>query len=352
MPLKPLLRISPSRYSALRDCALREIRASDHQLPLLPTSPSARLGTIAHKLLQLAFSGALADEHAMQACWEEEVQIHEQEMKNNPLEKHLIPLPNYTNNYHVKQIMTYNMARPVLRENTGQAVKVKKQDTEVWVQTEDGKIGGKIDLVRHSEKGIFIVDYKTGAVLDSELSGNVVKVEYQNQLKMYAALYYLSKKLWPNGLVLVGLNQSEYNIPVDQDECLLLIKTATEYLDELNKRIEAGENIDAFAAPMPETCRFCTYRPACKKYWASRNNQLGWPADFFGTVSEKKILGNGLLRVELHNEGARITIRGLSPQRHLFLNNGCTRAMFCNLGRDIVEGCFREMPMTTGYGFS
>jgi hypothetical protein len=73
MHLKPILRISPSRYSALLACALREILVAARQAPLLPSYPAAHLGMIAHKLLELAFSGRIPDESAMQGYWAGEV---------------------------------------------------------------------------------------------------------------------------------------------------------------------------------------------------------------------------------------------------------------------------------------
>jgi CRISPR/Cas system-associated exonuclease Cas4 (RecB family) len=352
LPLKPVLRISPSRYSALRACSLREIWASNHQPPLLPISPSARVGMIAHRLLQFAFAGELRNEHDMQTCWEKEVWNQEQEMQANPLEKHLVPLANSVRNFQVKQIMVYNIVRPVLSDNTAKKMKVRKSETEVWVQTEDGKIGGRIDLVRHSDGKVFIVDYKTGTITDSEQPSNHIKDEYQNQLKMYAALYYLTHKRWPNRLILMGLNQYEYDVIVNEEECTDLIRTAVEFLDELNKNIEAGLDTDIFATPCPETCKYCTYRPSCKKYWASRNGDDKWPADFVGAVIEQKVLGNGLYKVELENEGIRVTVRGLSPKRHYFLNERCEKIMICNLGKDTVQRCFREIPLTTGYRVS
>jgi CRISPR/Cas system-associated exonuclease Cas4 (RecB family) len=348
-PLKPLLRISPSRYSALRSCALKEIWASDRQPPLLPASPAAHLGVIAHKLLEMAFAGRLADEGAMQACWEKEMQQYEYEMRNNPLEQHLIPLASHASNYRVKQIMAYNMVRPLLRE-VGQGAKTGKSAVELWVQTEDGKIGGKIDMVKHTNEGISIIDYKTGMITDPHQDGDI-KDDYKIQIKMYAALYFISHGNWPDKLILMGLNQYEYSIPFDREECLVLLKSAIDYFDDLNSRIEAGLDADAFATPIPETCKYCVYRPACKSYWTIRG-QNGWPSDFEGVIEEKQVLGNGFFKVKLDNEGEIAVVRGLSPDRHVFLNSVSGKAMFCNLGKDAVQGYYKEIPMTTSYGFN
>ncbi len=348
-PLKPLSRISPSRYSALCACALKEIWTSDCHLSLLPVSPSAHLGVIAHKLLERAFAGHLADEDGMQSCWEKEVQQHESAMRNNPLERHLIPLASHANNYRVKQIMAYNVVRPLFRE-VGQNIKTGKSAVELWVQTENRKIGGKIDMVKHTREEISIIDYKTGMITDPNQNGDI-KEDYKTQIKMYAALYSMTCGNWPDKLVLMGLNQREYTIPFDKEGCLSIVKSAIVHFDELNNRIETGLDAETFATPAPETCRYCVYRPACKSYWTIRGHN-GWPLDFEGVIIENQILGNGLFKVKLDNEGETIVIRGLSPDRHNFLNNGYNKAMFFNLNKDTVQGYYKETLMTAGYGFN
>lgn len=351
-PLLPLSRISPSKYYALRECSLREIWSASQQPPLLPTYPSAHLGIIVHKMLELAFSGNLIDENDMRACWEKEVQRQEQKMKENPLEAHLIPLAACASNYYVKQIMTYNIIRPLLRELAFRTVKAKKSETEEWVQAKNGKVGGRIDLVRHTDDGISIIDYKTGMIIDSNQSGVPIREEYQNQLKMYASLYFLHHSLWPSRLILVGLNQQEYQIPLDKKECMSLIENAEEFFEETNKSISAGLDADAFAFPKPATCRFCNYRPACRSYWEKRDNNHAWPSDFQGAVTNKKILGNSLLKLEVENQGIKIVIRGLASARHPILHQNIKEIMLCNMGKDTLSSYYREIPMTTGYALS
>jgi CRISPR/Cas system-associated exonuclease Cas4 (RecB family) len=275
---------------------------------------------------------------------------HEEEMKKNPLEKHLVPLAIHTHNYRVKQVMTYNLIRPLFREIAGQVAVGNKAETELWVQSEDGRIGGKIDLIKHTEEGIHIIDYKTGMITDSSSAGNTIKDGYKNQLMMYAALYYSSQGIWPIKLVLIGLDQYQYEIPVDKNECQTVIKSAIDFLDELNVRINAGMSADTFAEPSPENCRFCSYRPTCKKYWAQREEQSDWPTDIKGLMRGKKLLGNGSMKIELESKNECVSIRGLTPERYIFLNSACNEVMFCNLGKDITKGYYREIPMTTGYG--
>jgi len=58
-PIKPLTRVSPSRYTAMKNCLLREVWTASGNEPLLPASPLAELGTVIHQLLEAAGRGRL-----------------------------------------------------------------------------------------------------------------------------------------------------------------------------------------------------------------------------------------------------------------------------------------------------
>jgi len=59
--IKPVQRISPSRYFSFRQCALREILSASKQPALLPVSPAARIGSIVHKIIEMASFGKIND---------------------------------------------------------------------------------------------------------------------------------------------------------------------------------------------------------------------------------------------------------------------------------------------------
>lgn len=350
--LKTLSRISPSKFTALNGCPLREIWSANNESRLLPLSPAAHLGTAVHKLIELASRGQIKDDAGMVACWEESIRNIEKEIQSNHLEKHLVPLELSANNYEVKRNMAFNVVRTFSKGNIKLASTVsdKKLESEVWVETADGKIGGKIDLVKHADAGTEILDYKTGAIIDSYSESDDIKQEYKQQLKLYAALYFSKFGVWPVRIALVGLDQHEHEIQFDKDECMNILNDAKRKLDELNALIEGGTSSEIFARPSPQNCRYCLYRPACKRYWEQRQDNDQWPVDVRGMIKEKKILGNGLWRIILENGSKRFVIRGLSHDRHPFLNEDIKEAMFYNLGQDSADGFFIERLLTTGYG--
>lgn len=347
-PLKPLPRISPSRYLSLQQCPLKEIWASSRQ-PLLPCYPAAYLGTAIHGMLELAFQGRITNREEISEAWNNEIERLEKEMLTIPVEKHLIPLQMSVFNFEVKKLLAFKMICSLFGDIPRRKSGGSKSSAEDWVQTPDGKVAGRIDLVKESDEGIEIVDYKTGPLSDDTSPGKP-KEEYLLQVKMYAALYHAMHGVWPVKLSLTGLDQESVSIDVDSKECSNLLKEAEKSLDDINELIESGLTPEDFAQPSPDACKFCLYRPACKKYWESRRDDSHWPADAKGRIKEKTLLANGCFRIVIESDERDIAIRGLSAERHTFLKNDIKTVLFCSLGHDTSEGHYVEKLFTTGYG--
>jgi len=346
-PLEPLARISPSRYLSLQQCPLKELWASSRQ-PLLPSNPAAYVGTAIHRMLELAFQGRISNREELSEEWDKEIERIENEMLKNPLEKHLVPLHTSVFNFEVKKLLAFNMIWPLLGGIPHAKGSGSNKNAEAWVETPDGKVAGKIDLVKKSDEGIEIVDYKTGSLTD-DLSSGRAKEEYVLQLKMYAALYHAKHGAWPVKLTLTGINQESICIDVDSEECGKLLQEARKNLDDINELIGAGLKPEDFAQPSPEACKYCLFRPACSKYWEARKEGENWPDDAKGRIVNKTELANGFYRVVFATDTGEVAIRGLSPERHSFLRDDIEGAVFCNLWNERPEGFFVEKMITTGY---
>lgn len=346
-PLKPLPRISPSRYFSLQQCPLKEIWASNRQ-PLLPCYPAAYLGTAIHFILELAFQGRISNRDELSGAWDNEIERLEKEMLNNPVEKHLVPLRMSVFNFEVKKLLAFKMICSLFCDIQRRKSGNSKGSVEEWVQTSDGKVAGRIDLVKESDSGVEIVDYKTGPLSDDASPGDA-KEEYLLQMKMYAALYHAKHDEWPVTLMLVGINQERITIKVEPEECAKLLQEAEKSMDDINELIETGLKPEDFAQPSPEACKYCLFRPACSMYWESRQEDGSWPIDARGRIANKTVLANGLFRVVIATDAGEIAIRGLSPERHPFLKEGIEGVLFCNLWNE-KPGCFFvEKMFTTGY---
>jgi CRISPR/Cas system-associated exonuclease Cas4 (RecB family) len=267
-------------------------------------------------------------------------------MFQHAIEKHLVPLESSAFNYEVKKILTFKLAEQML----GSAVSTVpgKQCAEQWFESADGKVGGMADLVLSHEDGVEIVDYKTGHILDSGPSGEV-KEKYQVQMKFYAGLYHEVKGNWPVKLSVIGIDRQKYYISFTQEECVELLNKARKIFDETNELIGAGLEPEDFANPSPALCKYCSYRPACKKYWEEREYSDKWPLDILGEVKKKAVLGNGFCRMLISSNGREFVIRGLSVERHKFLSKNINCVLFCDLGQDTLDGHYVERLLTTGY---
>jgi len=351
MPLKQLNRISPSKYFSLQACILREIWSADTQINgLLPAAAIIKIGTVAHKVLELTVKGSVKNEEDAVKQWDIEVKAIEEEMSSNWLEKHLLPLSKRARYYEVKRQQCLIMVRSILlRGGISGITRHSSIQAEVWVESHNGKVAGKIDVVRQTSEGIQIVDYKTGAVLDIDAGTDVVKQEYQQQLKIYAALYNEKYCNWPEHLVILTLGHKEYDIPFTRKECTELLEKASARLDEVNVMITSAYNTKELANPTPDNCRYCAYRPACEAYWAARDLTGLWPIDCFGRIIDKRVLNNGNLRITLSNGTNNAVIRGLDPERHKICNLSDNDVYFYNLNADSTPGYYSENLLTTFY---
>lgn len=346
--IKPILRISPSRYYTFQLCNLREILAAGGHPALLPLPPSARIGSVVHKIIEMANGGKIRNEIQFNEAWQIEIRKSEEIMISNPLERHLVPLEETADDYEVKKFMALQMISAFFSDRRKQVSQQGRRHQEVWLETKDNKIAGKIDSIQETSEGTVIADYKTGCIID-EKHGKP-KEEYQQQLKFYAALYFENYNIWPKKLVLVGIDQSVHEILFSKADCISLLDQAKKLLIDTNELILSGLSPDDFATPSPEACRYCLFRPGCQKYWQARQETEDWPIDLIGRIEEKGFTGNKLGRLVIERGEKKYTVRALSG-RHRFLFDNNKNVLICNLRNDTSSNNYIERSMTTGYGF-
>ena len=323
-------RISPSRFVALSGCTLRELWATSDQSPLLPASPRARLGTIVHRLLELASNGLLVSrEESVEKAWSGIVVDVESKMSSSWIERSLVPLSRSVNDFEVQRLRAWNRAMQLVGPATPVeelAVQQTGFGCEIWVQSTDGTVGGYIDAVYQGESGRVIRDFKTGPILEENGDDEAIHPDYLVQIKLYAALYHEAFGLWPTHVELVPVQGEALTTAVDQDECEELLQAAKRKRLEVNNRIRTAlskgrEGIASLASASVSNCRFCLWRPGCSAYREHSENagDSEWPPDIRGTVTAIQPLGNGrLLLIVRGNDGAEKKIRQLdpSPDRH------------------------------------
>lgn len=196
LTLKPITRVSPSRYDAMKQCTLREVWAAGGQSCLLPVSPAARLGTAIHQLLEDAGRGRLtsADHSAVKRQWEELVGEAESTMRASWLDRHFVPLRSSVPRFEVRQLCALERALAIAQAaayaRREPAHDKRTAGLEKWVATPDGSVGGYIDHVMEGPGGPVLRDYKSGSIDDANAGAPraAVKESFAVQMRLYAAL--------------------------------------------------------------------------------------------------------------------------------------------------------------------
>jgi len=339
--VKQFRRVSPSRYTAMQTCLLREAWNASGNEPLLPPSPVAELGSVVHRLLEAAARGQLDDggNGKIQATWEALISQAEKKMSKLALRKYQVPLCKSIPDFEVRKLRAYHRAAEIAHDVFLMKDGLHKRSSEpigfeLWVESNDGLVGGYIDRVMLTKDGVILSDFKSGAILDfgtEECSGEI-KREYKEQLKLYAALYRLKCGTWPIRLEVIPLQGSPAEVAFEREESERLLAEASIFLQFSNQRIAKVQNGDAeitsLASPKAVHCRFCLFRPACQAYWSARQMNLEekWPADVRGFLKEMTRLRNKKVCLRILQKDSSsstcVTVRNLTDcaDRHPLLD--------------------------------
>jgi hypothetical protein len=323
--LKLLGSLSPSRFTAIEACILKEACGGGKNSNLLPRYPKSFLGTIAHKLVEMGARGMLAgNPGSTAAVWDKLVAEEEARMAQTTIESHLVPLKRSCVEYFLIRARAIRAASQ-LAESASLSGGSGSQPAdglgyEIGVSSRDGTVKGRIDAVTMNEGALVISDYKTGAILLEEGGDSQIKPEYEAQLRLYAAIYHETYGLWPDRLLLLNLQGRDFEIPFSRPECERLLVDARETFEKTNVKIQAAlQHGDAslLASPSPKACRFCAFRPGCKAYCDVRQAQpdAEWPHDIWGRIETKSVSSLGLWAACLDDSsvpGQKAVIRRLS----------------------------------------
>lgn len=318
----PLKAISPSRFEGLMGCRLREVWAANRVPPLLPAFPAARVGSVAHKLLQEAGEGRVGARPTVERRWEDLVGAAEHQMQRSWLERHLAPLKDSVPKFEVRRIQAIERACEIGTERKSDKLARSWSKSglfgfEVAVSSRDGFVRGQIDAVLPSRSGPIIRDYKSGAIFVEDTSAQRdLKPEYESQLRLYAALYAESSGSWPVRLEIVPLLGPPQVVSFDEKSCLDLLRVARNQLGTVNRVLTTNRDPlsmqEELASPSPGNCNFCPYRPGCRPYQRATGTGEGWPSDVWGSLTSVQRLGNDRAMIHLQRGSRHIRVRGLT----------------------------------------
>lgn len=304
---KQIKRISPSQFYSMKNCAYKSLLAEAFdKKPLLPVSPNAYFGIVLHKILELVTKGVIRNEHEFNTHFEEQVKFIESKLTEQGY-GFLLPLQKNVKDFGLKKVLIKKHIRNFPEKSA--VVSDVKFQSEKWFESKDKLIGGKIDLVIETDAEAEIIDFKTGAVTEDMLDddGEVfteVKYAYQEQLKLYAYLYFETMGKFPTRLSLVDVAKHKFSMDFSQEECGELFEEAEELLIATNDSIASGEYN---ANPSETNCMYCLYRPACRFYLQHLEKKTVF-SDVSGSIKNVKRYQNGNVSIDIENDKNRLTI--------------------------------------------
>jgi CRISPR/Cas system-associated exonuclease Cas4 (RecB family) len=346
---KKIKRISPSQFHSIKNCAYKSILAEAFEKKaLLPISPNAYYGSVLHKILEFMARGLVRTEEDFDMRFDAEIAVMENHLSQEGYSS-LIPLQ--------KNVKDFGLKKALLKKHLKNAIPYPKQKSgtkftpEKWFEANDGSIGGKIDLIIEEGENVEIIDFKTGAITEDVLddSGEIfieIKNEYQEQLKLYAYLYFESTGKFPTHLTIVDIAKNKYIVEFSLEECAAIFKDAKDLLHETNKSIDTKS---FNANPNEKNCKFCLYRPACS-YYLSHLLPEDSINDIYGIVKDVVQHQNGVLTLYLEYKNNTFLIRGF-PNKILtyFIGKLNKQISIFNLRKEAVDRLYSTTKATIVY---
>ncbi len=314
--IKFLNRISASQYHSAISCPYKLVLANSFGYQsLLPLNANAHFGSIIHKMIELISKGVINDEQTFSENWTDLINKKEEELKEKGLAG-ITPLKYFVADFALKK----NQIKNILKKRQEKAARSTKTSSSKYypekrLENSDKSITGIADLIIENDLGTTILDFKTGkiysdAIDESGITEQVVKKEYEVQLKLYAHLYFLMNGKYPKALFIVTLSNDFIGVEFKNSDCEIIYSEASNFLTNTNSFI-TNNDMNAIANPSIENCKYCSYRPACSYYssWLTTNFEA--VNDLFGIIEKVNTFNNDTLGLQLQTDNKQILINGL-----------------------------------------
>lgn len=345
--LKPIKRISPSRYTAMKKCPYKVVLANSYPAPLLPYPPANHLGNVIHECIRLIVTGEIRTGTEFDAMWNCLLAKQEKALEDLGF-GFFTPLSENVPGYTIKKLQVKSLLKS--REKT-EVQQGKNMDTttltEKWLESQDSLIGGFADIIINWNNYTKLSDFKSGKIL---LEEGEIKEEYEDQLKLYAYLHSEVYGKYPDELSIIDLEKKEYRIDFTPKDCEELANKSREALSYINNLIQKDDQ-RALAKPDLDNCKRCLYRPACDYYWELPIFETDSIfKDVRGYVVKVKQFRNGNLNATLNTEGRELTITHLNGEYFTFLKSSVGKEVaFYNIKQGGTPERFQAIKTTKVY---
>lgn len=345
--LRPLRRISPSRYTAINRCAYREVLSNSYDSPLLAYPPANHLGNVIHESIQLIVTGKVKSDAEFDAIWNHLLAKQEKALKDMGF-GFFTPLSENVPGYTIKKLQVKSLLKG---QNKSEAQKPKNISastlTEKWLEAHDSLIGGFADIIINLNGYTKLLDFKSGKILIEE---GKIKEEYEDQLKLYAYLHNQVYGKYPDELSIVDIEKNEYPINFTPQECEALAIRSRNLLSKINSLVEMN-HLEALAKPDSDNCKSCLYRPACNFYWKLPISETGSILkDVKGDIVKVSQFRNGNLNVTLNTGDKMLIVSHVTSSYLPFLTDSIGKKLaFYNVKESVKPGNYKTIKTTKIY---
>lgn len=304
---------SASTVASLRRCGLavyrRRIRPSGAGQG--PSSPVARLGLAAHRVLAWVaneapeLASSLDVEERVRDRWKHEVALEEAEARQFRVEIGNGPVERWPRFATIQENLVVDGAA-LARELS--ELPADRRWAERKVDCADGDFFGWIDLVIVDEAGTAtVVDHKAGTVNDADLSPTG---RYLTQVLLYAALVR-DVGLSPTGAQIRPLGSAPLDIEVSSQVIATAVAAARSDVASYNEAVSSGETL-RLARPSEDSCQWCEFLSDCPAVWGASQPDLGEIRILEGTITQVQVQQGQRLAIRLVVDGESVLVSGLS----------------------------------------
>ncbi|MDG5768283.1 PD-(D/E)XK nuclease family protein [Balneolales bacterium ANBcel1] len=345
--LKPLKRISPSRYTAINRCPYRVVLANSYSSPLLPYPPANHLGNVIHECIRLIVTGEIKRSTEFDAIWNRLLAKQEKALEDMGF-GFFTPLSENVPGYTIKKLQVKSLLKS---RDKSEVQEDKNTDTntltEKWLEAQDSLIGGYADIIITRNGCTKLSDFKSGKII---LEEGEIKEEYEDQLKLYAYLYNEVYRKYPDELSIIDLEKKEYPVAFTPQECEVLASKSRDALSEINSFIEM-DDLEALAKPDFDNCNSCLYRPACNFYWElplSETDSIF--RDVSGNLANVRQFHNGNLNATLNTYDNELTVSHITNDYLPFLTGAVGKKVaFYNVKQGVKPENYQALKTTKIY---
>jgi CRISPR/Cas system-associated exonuclease Cas4 (RecB family) len=309
-------KLSPSNFAyMLKGCKYKFLLSQivrNNPEYALPVFPKALIGIVAHKIIEMRFSGEITTEQEFELQWSSLIKEKELENYGQSDTGLLVDWMTYY------KTMRYVFSIPHIEPD-----KSKPKTTEVGIWDID-YLYGSIDRIIKTDEGIEIIDYKTGEIYEED---GRIKQAYNIQLKLYAVMYQKKYNESVSKLMLRTIDGQSVMIDFSQDELEDLYLKVQEEIKmlkqkDINKLIKCDLSI----------CSNCSVRHLCASYW---QNEIA-DSDTLGKL--KVVNDNNLVHIEQNGKINTVTLPAYSNKQLTDIVGSNIRIVSLSKPRDSVKG--------------